>query len=60
MFSRTVTTVSVALCAAFMDSAINVMDSSVVACPTVDPGLFQNQLVVSANIETKNALEVIE
>lgn len=39
IFSITVTTELVALCALLRDPEISVMDSSRVAAPTVDPGL---------------------
>jgi hypothetical protein len=39
MFSITVTTFSVALCALLRLSAMNAMDSSIVHAPTVEPGL---------------------
>jgi len=39
MFSITIVICFVALCALLIHSAINDIDSSLVACPTVEPGL---------------------
>lgn len=43
MFSKTVVTVLVALCARLIQSAIRARDISVVVAPTVEPGLCSKE-----------------
>ncbi len=60
MFSNTVTTLAVSLCARLMHSAMSARDASVVPAPTVEPGLEiveaqSNQTM----IESADVLEVV-